>query len=274
MNRTVVANLGLIVTERCNLNCAHCLMGGCTNKVMSDEVIEAALGQFDYIMNLSICGGEPTLALDRVEKIFSYIIENKIVVDHVSITINGTIYSETFLNLLRYVEESINFRKKQPPKTNFRISYDKFHSDEIKRLHMVERYIENVERYQQSDYYFGLARLGRRVIREGNAESLDPRITVPLRPYQMIMTYVGQNYKLDMQNGFCHIGPFITVNVDGIITECDASNQHQVELYNYGNVLVDSVEDIFLRRKALILKPRKWNRTINREIIKYNRDLR
>lgn len=57
MKKLAVANLGLIITERCNLNCAHCLMGGCTNKIKSDEVIEVTLSQFNYIMNLSICGG-------------------------------------------------------------------------------------------------------------------------------------------------------------------------------------------------------------------------
>lgn len=41
MKKLAAANLGLIITEKCNLNCAHCLMGGCTKKVMSDEVIEA-----------------------------------------------------------------------------------------------------------------------------------------------------------------------------------------------------------------------------------------
>jgi len=273
MKKLAVANLGLIVTERCNLNCRHCLMGGCTNKVMSDDVIEATLGQFKYIMNLSICGGEPTLSLDRIEKIFSYVIENQILVDHVSITINGTIYSEKFLNLLNYMEEGINFRGNTPYKTNFRISYDKYHIEEIKRLNMVDRYVENVRKYQESPYFWGLAQLGKRVIREGNAVDLDNKITVPFRPHKMIMTYVGNKNQLDIQNGFCYVGPFITVNVDGIVTECDASNQHQVELYNYGNVLIDSIEDVCLKQKALILKPKRWSRAINREIIKYSKEL-
>lgn len=274
MKKIAVANLGLIITERCNLNCNHCLMGGCTNKVMSDEVIEATLSQFKYIMNLSVCGGEPTLALDRIEKIFSYVIENKIVVDHVSITINGTIYSETFLNLLKYMENGINSRGNTLYKTNFRISYDKYHIEEIERLNLVEKYVENVKKYRESPYYRGLVQLGKRVIREGNAVNLDPKITVPFRPYKMMMTYVGNNNKLDILNGFCYIGPFITVNVDGIVTECDASNQHQVELYNYGNVLCDSIEDVCLNQKPLILKPRRWSRVVNREVIKYSKELR
>lgn len=44
MNKISVQNLGMIITERCNLNCDHCLRGKCTNKVMSDDVITATLG--------------------------------------------------------------------------------------------------------------------------------------------------------------------------------------------------------------------------------------
>lgn len=269
MKKLAVANLGLIVTERCNLNCAHCLMGGCTNKVMSDEVIEAALSQFKYIMNLSICGGEPLLALDRIEKVFSYVVENKILVDNVSVTINGTIYNDTFLNLLRYIEEFINRNNPEKVKTNFRISNDIFHKSEIERLHLMQQYLDNAKKYSESPYFYGFAKLGRKLVREGNAENLDYKITIPFEPYSMFMTYVGNDMKLNLDDGFCHIGPYITINVDGIITECDASNKHQSELYNYGNVLTDSIEDIFLNRNARILKPKKWSKAVDKEIIKY-----
>lgn len=274
MKKIAVTNLGLIVTERCNLNCAHCLMGGPTNKEMSDEVIEAILSQFKYIMNLSICGGEPTLSLDRIEKIFSYVIENKILVDYVSVTINGTIYSEEFLKLLDRIEKFINSKDKKPVRTNFRISYDKFHGDEIKKLNMVDRYVENVKKYQLSPYFVGLSRLGSKVFREGNAENLDPKLTIPFQPYQMMMTYVGDDNKLDIDNGFCYIGPFVTINPEGIVTECDASNRHQMELYNYGNVLSDSIENIFLKNGARILKPKKLERSLYKQIKKYNNSLK
>lgn len=55
----------------------------------------------------------------------------------------------------------------------------------------------------------------------------------------MKITYVGKKNKLDIENGFCNIGPLVTINTEGIITECDASNEHQKTLYNYDNVLND-----------------------------------
>ena len=107
MSRVCISNLQMIITERCNLSCAHCLRGECSDRVMSNEVIDAILGQVDYITNLSISGGEPTLALDRLEYIFNYIVEHKILVDEVTITINGTVWSDKFINLLGYIEDYI-----------------------------------------------------------------------------------------------------------------------------------------------------------------------
>lgn len=274
MNKIVTTNLGLIITERCNLNCRHCLMGGATNKVMSNEVIEETLGQFKYIMNLAICGGEPTLALDRMKKIFSYVIENKILVDNVSITINGTIFSDEFLELLEQIENFINRNHIKPVKTSFRISYDIFHTEELKSLGLLDKYVENVEKYSKSPYFGGFAKLGNKVFREGSAEKLDSRITVPFKPYKMLITYVGRKHELDTENGLCYIGPFITISPDGIVTECDASIQHQLNEYNYGSVLDNSIEEIFLNRNISIVKPKRMYKCVNKEVKRYLRQLR
>jgi len=277
MNKIVTPNLGLIITEKCNMNCKHCLQGQCSNKVMNDNIIENALDQFKYIENLTICGGEPTLSLDRIEKVFSYIIENKILVYRVQTIINGTIYSEEFLRLLNQMESYLN-PKSTATKTIFAISYDKYHKEELERLKLLEQYLENVKKYTQSKYFCRFQTLGNKVFREGNAEKLDLNQTVPMTPMPAIMTYVGKRYignwcKFDKEKGLCHIGPSITINPDGIVTECDASNEHQITLYNYGNILTESIEDITLRR-AKILKPHQFNSKVNREIIKYGNLLR
>ncbi|MBQ2872844.1 MAG: radical SAM protein [Bacilli bacterium] len=274
MEKIATTNLGLIITEKCNLNCRHCLMGGATNRVMSDEVIEATLGQFKYIMNLCICGGEPTLALDRMKKIFDYVIQNKILVDNVSVTINGTIYSKEFLVLLDQIEDFINPKHKKPVRTNFRISYDVFHGEELNRSGLIDKYVENVERYSKSPYFGRLAKLGSKVFREGNAENLDSRITVPFHPYKMLITYVGSKHELDTENGLCYIGPFITISPDGIVTECDASIEHQLNEYNYGSVLENSIEDIFLNKNVSVVKPKRMYRSVNKEVKRYLNQLR
>ena len=272
MNKLRIQNLALIVTEKCNLNCAHCLRGGCSDKVMSDNVIKATLDQFEFIGNLTICGGEPTLSLDRIVKIFDYIVENKIFVGNVTFTINGTIYSEDFLRLLGYIEPYLEFDKSLESPAYFGISYDPFHLAEVRRLNMEEEWIENIKRYAESKHFLDLRRIERKLFREGNAVNLDPSITVPLRPMPIYMSYYKKGLfnipKFDM-SGKCFIGPLLTVNVDGIVTECDASLEHQRTIYNYGNVLESSIEDICLNNNPILEKPRKFEKQLNKTLDRY-----
>lgn len=270
--------LGMIITEQCNLKCEHCLRGDCSPKKMSDEVIEAALGQFDYIQTLSLCGGEVTLALDVVEKIINYIIEHQLIVGEITYTLNGTIYSKKLLELMDYSNDYLKDPDDKEEATSLAISWDSFHYSEIKRLGMEEEYIENIKKYSESKFFYGLRRLENKLFREGRAENLSSDITVPLRPMEFYITYY-RKYKnklgfvkrvFDRENGNCLFGPIITINVDGIVTECDASLEHQRTIYNYGNVLYESIEDIILRKNAIMVNPNKIDRKMLKEIKRYS----
>ena len=275
--KMLVDVLGMIVTERCNLECEHCLRGCRSNKIMSDDVIEATLSNFDYIETLAICGGEVTLALDVVEKIINYIIKHEILVGEITYTINGTIYSQRFLDLIDYSNEYLISDGNKEDRTNFAISWDGFHHKEIRRLGMEDRYLDNVKQYSESPYYYGVRRLEQKLFREGRAALLPEDITVPLRPMEVYMTYYTKyknklgmiRRKFDRENGNCYIGPVITVNPDGIVTECDASIEHQRTIYNYGNVLEESIEDIMLRKNAVIVNPKEINKKIFKELKRY-----
>lgn len=268
MSKLCVQNLGMIIGEKCNLNCGHCLRGKCSNKVMSDDVISATLDQIDYIGNLAICGGEPTLALKQLESVLTYITEHKVLLDEVTLVINGTIYSEKLLELLDYIYEYLTIFKNREKRVSFTISHDPYHLKEIERLNLRQQYLENILKYKESKYFFGLQKLYGKLFREGNAEKLSDELTVPLRPMKVVSTYVGKFHRLDTKKGVCNIGPLITVNTDGILTECDASYEHQLEKYNYGNVLTDSIEELFTK-KEMILKPRAWNKETEKIFIKH-----
>lgn len=262
MNKVYIQNLCMIVTNKCNLDCGHCLRGCKNGNNMTKDVIEATLNQTIGIENLCICGGEPTLALDVLEYIFSYIIDNKIFLEGVSITINGTNYSLEFLRLLNYINEYImHFNKDNI--AMFAISYDDYHEQELKRLRMMKTYIENIERYSESIHFHGLRNLDPhlKLFREGNAENLDKHLTVNLRPIDIAVTYTSKN-------NICCIGPLITINTEGIITEDNSSLIHQKNLYNYGNILTDSLEEVALTR-GKILKPKKWYKETDKIIKKY-----
>lgn len=257
MTKVSIQNLGMIITNDCNLNCDHCMRGEKCKKKMSQEVIEHTFKDVVAVSNLCICGGEPLLALDVLESIFNYIIENRILVSQVTLVTNGTIYSDEFLRIYNEMNDYVSFFDKS--KMSFHISYDDYHVKELERLNLEKQYIDNYKKYKESKFFGGIQPLDPKLklFREGNAEKLPESKTVPLRQMGYVLTYVGKFARLDEKNGLCNIGPLVTVNTDGILTECDASLYHQATLYNYGNVLDNTIHDI-VKPQALILKPRKW----------------
>lgn len=267
MNKLYIQNLGLIVTERCNLNCKHCLRGKCSNKVMSDDVIEATLSQITAIGVLHLEGGEPTLAIPTIEKILTFIIKNNILVDKVSTVINGTRYESKLIELYDYIQEYINRYNDETSKIV--VSFDKYHIEEIKRINLLKDYLDNTSKYAESIYYDGYYEIKNKLFREGNAVNLDKKLTVPLRPMKTFATYIGKNYTFDKLNGLCNIGPIVTINVDGTITESDASYNNQNTIYNYGNVLNASIIECLLKNKMKVVKPNKFENKTNKQIIKY-----
>lgn len=276
MRKVVIMNLEMIVTNKCNLDCCHCMRGQKCDNSMSNEVIEATLGQVIAIHNLGICGGEPTLAVDVIEKIFNYIMEKGIIVGRVTVVINGTIYSGKFLECLEMIEQYIE--KTLPSrleKSSFLISRDIYHQNELKRLKLEAQFLNNLEFYRSSKYYGGFLYLDPRLklFREGNAEKLDKNITVPLRIFYQIITHVGKKiigdfYLEDIDNGICKIGSMVTVNCDGIITDCNASIEHQKTIYNFGNVLNDSIYEICMQNGEVV-KPYKFVRKIIKQEKEY-----
>lgn len=262
MEKICLSNLGMIVTNKCNLNCEHCMRGCKNNKVMSEEVIKATLDQINFINNLCICGGEPTLAVDTMYNILDYAIKNNILIGGFSTTINGSIYSKDFLDLLKYAGEYAR-------KVDFDVSYDQYHIKELNRLTLYKQFMENLKKYAESEYFVGIrVSPNVKLFREGNAEQLDGNLTIDYRPLPIYVTYVGKKKKLDLLNGKCFVGPVMTVNTDGIITECDASIEHQQTIYNYGNVLNDSIEDVAIER-GKILKYSKWTRECKKSVKNY-----
>lgn len=266
MGKCYIQNLSMIITNKCNLDCSHCSRGTKNNNCMSDSVIEATLDQINVVGNLSINGGEPTLAIDRIEKIISYIIEKHVLIDEFTITINGTIYSKQLLELLDEINRYIGSNNIN---ALLAISLDRYHLDEIAKLKIQKEFFENLKKYQESKYYYGFRNIKQKMFREGNATSLDEKLTVPLRPIKPLITYVGKNKKFDKENGLCNIGPVVSINPEGIITEPDASIENQEKLYNYGNILTDSIEEVILEKGELILKPKKFVRSTNRLLKKY-----
>ena len=55
-------DLELILTQKCNFTCEHCMRGECSNKEITEDVLDATFKKFIYIENLALGGGEIALA--------------------------------------------------------------------------------------------------------------------------------------------------------------------------------------------------------------------
>ena len=259
-----IQNLGLIVTNKCNIDCKHCSRGCKNNNDMKKEVIDKVLEECKYIGNLCLLGGEITLSTEILEYLFNKIIENRIIVQEMTTVINGTNYSEEFLRLLDYLNNYIeSYMNKGSSNTTFTLSLDKYHLEEIKRLNMEDSYKESMRRYSSSIHFYGyqILKPNKKLLREGNAALLDKNITVPLRHSNYYVTYAGKE-KL------CNVGPIVCINTNGIYTECDASIKSQEDVFNYGNVLDTSIEE-FAKTYGKVVRPFMWNIKTNLETKKY-----
>ncbi|MBE6156003.1 MAG: radical SAM protein [Firmicutes bacterium] len=265
MKKCHIDTLSMIVTNKCNLNCDHCLRGKKDCISMADEVISHTLDQVESVGNLVISGGEPTLAIDKIEKIVAHIIDNHILVDTITLTINGTIYSEKLLAILDEIDKYIG---SDTVRALFAISLDRYHLSEIEKKNLVDTMNENLVKYRESKFFFGYRGIGKKLYKQGNAENLNPNLLVPLRPIKTYITY-NNKYKLDLENGKCNIGPVVTINPVGIITEADASIKNQEDLYYYGNVLLDSIEESLLDNGSQILQPKKYQQAVAKSLKKY-----
>lgn len=265
-------NLGLIVTNKCNLDCGHCCRGCKNDKDMPKEVIDRVLDQTAAIGNLAVCGGEVTLAVPTLEYIMSQIVNKHIFIDQLTFVTNGTIYSEELLKLLDEFEKYIRYVSREEEKypAAFTVSCDKYHIEEMIRLGLLEQHVYNVERYKRSGHFIGLQILAedKKLFREGNACNLDEDLTVPLYQQKYFVSYAGNDSMMDIENGLYNVGPIVTINTEGIVTEADASLENQKTIYNYGNIFNSDLKEIISKR-AKVLDPDLWYEECYRESEKY-----
>lgn len=122
-------NIGTLifeVTERCNMECKHCLRGCARNIDMEKETVNKVLSQVESVTSVVFTGGEPTLNLPLIEYIFEQIREMGIELGYFWLATNGMANSLELANILLknidYVEE--------PEYCGVAISVDEFHNFE------------------------------------------------------------------------------------------------------------------------------------------------
>lgn len=262
MKKIYVGNLSLIVTEKCNLNCAHCLRGEARNNEITNEVIDTTLSQIKFINTLTISGGEVTLALDKIIEIINVIIKNEIIVRNIAFVTNGVVYNKEFIQILNWIDSKLKKPKFGNTYTALYVSHDKYHIEDVVSKNLFLEYMVNINSYE-ADKHFVNYNSPNNLLREGKAESFDKSLTIPFIPTKLFMSYLVAYKKflkthlaLDLEYGNCFINE-IAISTGGLITDSNASFEHMETIYNYGSVFENSIEDICLSRKPKIIGPEK-----------------
>lgn len=142
MNKPKVTFEDLVIetTRRCNMKCAHCFRGDAQDVDIDYRHIDDLLDQTEAIGYLEITGGEPTLNLDALKYILNGLCKRGIPLFGFSLYINGLIYSEKFIEIIKRYKQVIdvscvnclkNGNEYQPTKEigrcNIGISLDRYH---------------------------------------------------------------------------------------------------------------------------------------------------
>ena len=142
MNKPKVTfeSLAIETTRRCNMKCAHCFRGDTQDVDIDYRHIDDLLDQTEAIGYLEITGGEPTLNLDALKYILNGLCKRGIPLFGFSLYINGLIYSEKFIEIIKRYKQVIdvscvnclkNGNEYQPTKEiercNIGISLDRYH---------------------------------------------------------------------------------------------------------------------------------------------------
>lgn len=120
-----VSSLIFEVTERCNLECEHCLRGCARNMDLQKETVDSMLSQVNGIGFVVFTGGEPCLNLPIIKYIFSQIRERGIGLEAFWLATNGLVNS---LELATLLLNNIDLCS-EPEMCGVAISVDEFHDN-------------------------------------------------------------------------------------------------------------------------------------------------
>ncbi|MFR4399961.1 MAG: radical SAM protein [Anaerobutyricum soehngenii] len=139
-------NFLLQITGKCNLNCAHCFENGSQDIEMSTEIMDRLLDFSDKFDDIIFSGGEPTLALDKMQYFLNECKRRNKKIYRIDVFTNGTGFNQEFYNILlgykryirlcleEYVGKSVNDECARMH-VNVHLSHDKYHNMNVNVLY-------------------------------------------------------------------------------------------------------------------------------------------
>lgn len=113
MGKIFFRDVMLEITRRCQLKCAHCMRGDAQDLDMSDEIIDAFFEQVAGIGTLFFTGGEPTLAVDKMNYVLDQIIARQIPLGSVAYITNGIVFSGEIAQFLRRASDYVSYSREK-----------------------------------------------------------------------------------------------------------------------------------------------------------------
>lgn len=92
-----LSNAIIEITRRCNMTCAHCLRGNAQNRNISDEVLDKFFSKIEGIGDLTITGGEPSIAVDRIRAVLAAAKKHNVTIENFYIATNAKQVTNDFL---------------------------------------------------------------------------------------------------------------------------------------------------------------------------------
>lgn len=177
MEKLGYSRIAFEVTRRCNLKCKHCMRGDAQDIDIQENAIDNFLDQTLGIDDLSFTGGEPLLAISKIEYIIDGIIKRNIIIRNIQIITNGTIKDQRFYDVIRKAHDYLKKihtmvygNEIEYDKNNIMIaiSYDQYHNTENIRKNTLDEFVKNI-----GDYAFiGYHNAGEYVSKIGRAKQL------------------------------------------------------------------------------------------------------
>ena len=122
-----LSNVVIEVTRKCNMTCEHCLRGEAQKLSISDLVLNNFFRQIrdSYIDSITITGGEPSLATDRIQAVLRFIRMYHIEVGYFYMVTNAKKVTKEFIQVI------LDMYMQSSEQESFAVNYsdDQFHDD-------------------------------------------------------------------------------------------------------------------------------------------------
>ena len=224
--RFIFKNLMLEVTRKCNMQCAHCMRGESQNISMDSDTVRNVFQDVFRIEQLTLTGGEASLAPDTLLWIIHYAKAMGIEIGSFFCATNAKEYSQEFVDKLWELFALCE----RPDRCILTVSTDQFHTTNPVVM----------ERYSKLPFYRSEKERGTvpkaEIILEGRAaENKLGRFTVP--PETHIYDYEFKGFQ-------CFINDRVYINALGdVLLNPDMSYENQ-DQFHFGNVFCTPLEDL------------------------------